>query len=482
MRKTTGKIALLSILLSGSLAIAQEDDEYVKKLTIYGNSQNQGSNWYRYSQNMPGYAIVTKAKKVEFERGLNEVELENLPDQIYPSTVSLKKISTSHSLLEQEFIRGHLNGANIIKNNIGNDVEISQKAGDRTVYYRGTLLGNSGGLLLKDNDDLKIISDYASITFLDQEGDLINQAKSRIVWNIASENDIDEIIEYSFKTGGISWNTEYDLHLGEQGKASFSSWANIINNTRISAENAEIKLVAGDIGRSDRAEPMAKTYMASARGGMADEAMEMQSIGVSNESFSDFQMYRLGRPVGFSPNSIKKIMLYSGSDSVAYEKEYVFPSGHGKRAVESYVKFKNSEANGLGKPLPSGKYKIFEKSGDDFELAGEADFKHASTGDEIKLKIGDAFDLKGERIEKHKKYDSTRRFGSYDIEIKLESKKAANTEPVQIVVKEAINQQNWRVTNNSMPFKRINAREIEFVAIVAPQKDMIIKYSVEYSW
>ena len=58
------------------------------------------------------------------------------------------------------------------------------------------------------------------------------------------------------------------------------------------------------------------------------------------------------------------------------------------------IKFKNTEANGIGKPLPKGVIKVYKQDSDgNLEFIGEDRISHTSKNEEVSITTGTAFDL-----------------------------------------------------------------------------------------
>ncbi|HRF97950.1 MAG TPA: hypothetical protein PLZ51_22245, partial [Aggregatilineales bacterium] len=66
-------------------------------------------------------------------------------------------------------------------------------------------------------------------------------------------------------------------------------------------------------------------------------------------------------------------------------------------------------------------------------------------------------------------------------EIKLRNRKASET--VEIRVPERLFRwSNWQILTASMDYIQKDSATIEFVATVAPNEEVVILYTVQYSW
>ena len=119
------------------------------------------------------------------------------------------------------------------------------------------------------------------------------------------------------------------------------------------------------------------------------------------KAFHDFHMYTLDQPVTFADKQTKQLELYPLQNITASQfYEYnTFAS-----SVLSIIKFKNTEANGIGKPLPKGTIKVYKKDVDNnLEFIGEDSINHTSKNEEVRINTGSAFDLVGKTIVKDRK-------------------------------------------------------------------------------
>jgi hypothetical protein len=98
----------------------------------------------------------------------------------------------------------------------------------------------------------------------------------------------------------------------------------------------------------------------------------------------------------------------------------------------------------------------------------------------VKIYTGNAFDLVGERKRTHFKIDSSNNWAEETFEIKLRNHK---TTPVEIrVVEHLYRWNNWIISENTDPFVKTNAQEMEFRIPLKPDEERTVSYKVHYSW
>ncbi len=480
IQKITQHFTLSSLVIASALTpifAFSANDELTKSITIYGNTPDTWNYRPLYNgSNIQGGAVINKSKIFEFTEGLNTITIDKLPTKVDPASILLKNLSNDKSIVEQKFKSSVFNLGAVMEETIGQEIEVEQVAGDRTMYHRGMLVSNSPNLVIKEDDRLRVINGYSSIILADRKSD---GGSNQVEWLIDSELESDDVIEYSYKTEGISWSADYNLYLEKAGSlytGKLESWSNIYNNTNIDAKGAELKLVAGKVNEVQNNSP--KLYAARA---VSMDAMETAGAPQMNqESFSDYQMYKLSRQFDVEPFSHKKIKIYNDKESIIVSKKYVFDSSRNGNEIKSIVKIINDQDSNLAIPLPAGKVTVFEKdSSGDYEKSGEAKISHSAVNSEIEIEIGRAFDLTAERRQIDNKRDNTRRTGSYKVEVELSNSKS---EPAKIYVNENIYNQNWKISNSSHSYKKTSANAVEFPITVSPKSKVILEYTVNYFW
>jgi hypothetical protein len=138
------------------------------------------------------------------------------------------------------------------------------------------------------------------------------------------------------------------------------------------------------------------------------------------------------------------------------------------------MRFLNSEASGLGIPLPAGKVRVFKADDDgSLEFIGEDRIDHVPRDEEVKLYVGDAFDITAERVTSDFNRLSDR-VTEESIKIEVANHK---DEGITVVVSEHI-YGDWDVRRESQPYTKIKADQIDFEVAVEPNARSVVTYTV----
>ena len=493
------------ILLLPSLAIASETNLTIYSTAVPGSisadmyrptPMSMGNGWGDNVQ-IPGYAIIKEKREVELKSGANQLNFSDVAAYIDPTTVSFKSLTDPKgtTVVEQNYNFDLVNTQKLIEKFIGTEITVEQNLGNNIQSNVGKLLSANGGLILQDKSNkITSITNYSNIKFPELPNGLIT--KPTLLWNISAIKDGKHNVQTSYQTTGLTWWADYiaNFEQGEDANSGFidlAAWVSIVNKAGASFNDAKLKLVAGDV---NRAQPQAQYP----RGMMMKSVAVMEdNAGFEEKSFFEYHLYTLGRKISLPDNSTKQVELFSQAVKIPVTKEYLdyganqpyygymfLDKGQGdfNSKVAVYIKFKNSEKDKLGMPLPSGRIRVnqMDKADGGMEFIGEDIIDHTPKDEELKIKMGNAFDIKGERKQVEFSVDNARKIMEEKIEITIRNHKK---EDVIVKVKENLYRgNNWKVIENSQPYDKENAYTLVFPVTVKKDSETKVVYKVSYSW
>jgi hypothetical protein len=467
---------------------------------LYRPTPNTGYNPYE-GQQLPGYAVVKQERAVELGEGRSVVRFTDVAAYIDPTTVMFESLTDPDGtrVIEQNYEFDLVSNQKLLERFIDHTISVDQVAGDSVQTFTGKLLSARGGLILQDDSgELRTLSGYTSIRFPALPQGLIT--KPTLVWDVASPEGGEHQTRVSYQTTGITWWADYNLTFtpgddANSGTLDVGAWVSIINQTGADYEDAKLKLVAGEVHRAPSAQmgmPMMET---ATKRGRAEDA------GFEEKAFFEYHLYTLGRPTTLPDSSTKQIELMEAASGVPAEKVLVYyglPWQYGgwwpnpatdrdlgiqmNKNVDVYLRFENSEENGMGVPLPKGRIRVNQVDTDDgsLEFIGEDVIDHTPKNEEVLIRMGEAFDVVGERRTVDFTTDSRRRTIDETVEIKLRNHK---DQAVKVIVKENLYRwSNWEITEKSHDFEKQDSRTIHFPVTIEPDGEVVVTYSVHYSW
>ena len=419
-----------------------------------------------YNQNL---ALVKEVREMFLESGVNLVEYKDIASQIDATSVLFRDLSFEDTIvLEQNYEFDIVSEAKMLEKYIDKEITVEVIEGDSTATFTGKLLNASDGLLLETGEGIVALSNISRISFPELPEGLIT--KPTLVWKIWTESTGKRNTQTVYLTSGMNWRADYVAKVNEEETAmDFSGWTTITNSSGTSYPNTKLKLVAGDIHLVSPVQPYPDRYYdyAEALAGAVPKAF-------TEEALFEYHLYTLDRTTDIKDNETKQISLLA-SENVPVQKEFVFDGAAQGNKVQVKLKFKNSEEQALGVPLPKGIVRVYkEDSSGQLQFLGEDSIDHTKTEDEVRLFVGNAFDVSGERIQTE---SVNVRKGVYldSYEITLENQK--DTE-IEVVVVERIGPYAT-VTSNSDAFEKKSATEIEFTVKVPAKGEKTVSYTVE---
>lgn len=332
----------------------------------------------------------------------------------------------------------------------------------------GTLVGADAGWLMvrEDGGALETIARGA-----------VDQVRfARPPANLAVEPMLEAVVEgvsggrvsaeLSYLTGGLSWSAEHTLvREGEDGGV----WGTMISIENVSGRDFEVPRLGLVAGEPHRDQPM-PLPVAGRVMEMSMAAPKYAAADVTEQAFSEYHLYTLDRPALLRDRETQRLVMLEDRP-VKLAPRYLV---RGSNAVTAQLELTNTQASGLGVPLPDGRVRVYEKDArGELRFTGESHIRHTPEGEKVTIDVGTAFDLVAERREVYNKRISDHE-REYEVEIKLRNRKKT---AVTISVEESV-ASDFEVIRKSHEFTRKDAGTIVFQVPVAAGKEATLDYAV----
>lgn len=292
-------------------------------------------------------------------------------------------------------------------------------------------------------------------------------------------------LRLGYFTSGASWSAHYDVVL-DRGRARVSGKATIPVNT-LRADEADVQLLAGSIGRAGRQEyDMERKAMAMAVAVSGEAAVEQQ-IGEAH-------LYTLAGKLSLVPGVTTTAALFEPA-TAPWERSYAvrgqlpyygplqqYGSDANRVPVEVWYTLKRQAKTTFGDlPLPGGTYRLYEP--DDagrLQLIGESSAGHTTPGTDVRLPAGSAFDLTATRVQMTytTRRDSTRTIATADYRVTVTS---AKDSAVTVEVLEERGGE-WSVLASSVPAEKLSSTRTRFRMRVPAHGEAVVTYRVRVIW
>jgi hypothetical protein len=479
MRKILFFIVILTAAALGTITLSAQD----ATTEPTGESISNGVSVTIYNQ---GTALVQDRRTFDFDAGLNLVNFTDVASGIDPTSVSFKATSDplGTTVLEQNYVFDLVNSSALLARYLDEMIQVTLDDASATTLVGQLLSGRGGEIILRKEDgQIAVVSmaQVRDIHFPNLPEGLITRPTLR--WLIESINGGEQNVELTYLTTGINWTADYVVILNNENSGlNLNGWITLTNTSGTAYRQAQVKLVAGDVNRLPEYGVMDMDemyYLETERSAREDK--------VQQRDFNQYKLYEIGRAVTVGNNETKQVEFVTGAGVPAityfvYESSpYFYNYGYaltdqyygqsGVRDVQSWLEFTTAEENGLGADLPAGRIRVYQEDIDGAALL---------IGENVEIYLGNAFDLVGERTQTDFQLVS-RRVLKETYEIRLRNRK--DNETVQIRVPERLFRwSNWEILSTSHEYQKLDSNTIEYRVDVEPGKEVVITYTVQYSW
>jgi hypothetical protein len=298
-------------------------------------------------------------------------------------------------------------------------------------------------------------------------------------------------LRLGYFTGGATWQASYQVTIG--GRTARVAGLAVLESQGLRAEKADVQLLAGSVGRADKAPepPRPLERRLEAAYAMADQAASEQRVG-------EFHLYTLPGKSTLLPGLTTSVALFEPAE-VPYERTYevrglvpywgILPQqGEESEApVEVSYTLKRPHKTEFGdRPLPGGVARIYQPdSAGRPQLVGEAALEHTASGRDLRLAAGVAFDLTARRVQIGyvTRRDSTAAHGVRTVataDYRVTVRNATDSAATVDVIEERAGE--WSVVKSSVPAEKLSTVRTRFRVKVPARGEAEVTYRLRIVW
>jgi hypothetical protein len=400
-------------------------------------------------------ALVTETRTVELPASAVTLVIDGVVETLLPQSAVLA--DAGRPLAESNFDFDQLTPRTLLERSIGTTVTITRTnpATGRVTRTPATILAVGEGVVLQTvdgNEALHCSGLPERLELARLPDELV--AKPRLSVKLAAGEPGPRAVKVTYLAHGFAWSSDYVAHLNARSdRMTLAGWATLTNSTGAVFEQADVQLVAGRLNILDAEEGGSAAELVDAGEGesetdarvreLREEALDdvamlrecfatqvpvsefllrssprsimfdraaaaqeglLEEIVVTGsrivrEEFGDYQLYRLPWLTDLGARQTKQV-LFLDQPKVRVERFYGFRLDSLKEGPDEDVsipsltlRFENTEAFGLGEPLPSGVVRVFESHGGRDVFAGEADMGDRPVGLPVELEIARALNV-----------------------------------------------------------------------------------------
>jgi len=490
------------LLLLSSAVFSQQSSQ--PSLTIYNQD----------------FAVVRQVIPLDLKSGVNQLNVSDITMHLEPDSVVLRDPSGKHSLqvLEQNYRADAISAAMLLSLYEGQTIDFKTSEG-RIIkgkvirsgyvphnyfamnrygqnYYQQQMVAGSEQPVIEVDGQLEFNLPGQPVFPRLTDDSILHP---RLEWLLSTDKAGKFPAEFSYVSGGMSWEADYNVVAPEKGDvADIVGWVTIDNQSGRTFDNARIKLMAGDVSKIQQGANEGYVFKAA----MARDAAAA-APAVTEKAFDEYHLYTLERTTTLRDRETKQVEFIHAA-SVASRQIYVYDGARidasryygwnwenirndHSYGTESNPKiwvmreFVNSEANHLGMPLPKGRVRFYRRNDDgQVEFTGENLIDHTPKDETVRIYTGNAFDITGERKRTNYTVENNKSTATETFEIRVRNHKKETAEVR--VVEHLYRGHNWEITSKSDEFKKKDSNTVEFPVTIAPDGEKVITYTAHYTW
>lgn len=454
---------LFCLLIAAVSAQAQErtvtaNDRSQLSVTVYGN----------------GLAHIRDRRTVDLPAGVSSVVFADVGAMLDPTSTVIDS-DPGLRVLEQSFQREVISEQALLQRSIGKKIRIvrTHPTTGADTSEEAIVLAVDGGLVLRIGNRIET-GTPGRIVFDSIPADLRSQPT--LVLQLSPQEAGPKPITLSYLTGGLSWRADYAAFL-DSGTMRLEARASLNNESGTAFRNADVQLIAGDVRRV--AQPPAPMPKAARAMTMGSEAAD-----IAPEALGEQHLYVLPGRVDLAERENKQVSLFRSAKTAIvreYVSEgYVGPSPRHGLPAESHadvrISFRNSQADGLGMPMPGGVIRAYERDASGTpRFIGEDNIGHTPVDGRVNISLGRAFDVTVQRNQTEFRTQG-KPAQSFDSAQRIEIRNARN-EPVTVTIVETMGG-DWTVGEESHPHRTTPSGKAEWRIPVPAGGRSLLTYKV----
>ncbi len=380
---------------------------------------------------------------------------------------------------------GATDEASVLRRAVGREVTFRVRLADRVDTVSALVLGV---------DPLRLRMPDGRVTFTAPGAALyppeLVVADPTVTLRLQSARATDRL-RLGYFTGGATWEASYQVVLG--GRQARVSGLAVIQSQSLRAEDTEVQLLAGDVGRAEKGQPPPRPL---ARAQVA-EAVAFDQGAAAEQRVGEFHVYTLPGRSTLLPGLATSVALFEPA-GVPYERAYVVPGllpywgipqrqGEETEApVEVRYTLKRPRKTGFGdRPLPGGVVRMYQPdSAGRLQLVGEAASGHTAAGEDLELTAGTAFDFTARRVQTNyvTRRDSSqagvRTIATADYRVTIRN--ATDSAATVDVHEERLGE--WSVISSSVPAEKLSSTLTRFRVRVPARGEARLTYRLRIVW
>jgi len=268
------------------------------------------------------FAVVRDEVPLTLVPGSQEASYSGVTSQLEPESVVLRDRNgvVPFRILEQRYRGDPINQERLLQLFEGETISFLQQFGDNVNLIEGKIVraptqSSSGYLEPIIEVDGELIMQLPGQPRFPSLGDE-SILQPTLTWMIYSAQEATIDAELSYLTRGLSWKSDYNLILPENGdEVAMTGWVSLSNRSGKVFKDTQVKLIAGNVNKLEKQDTSRVQQMAmlSRSSGLAEPEQ------VEERKFDEFHLYTLPGTINLRDQETKQVEFVR-SDPVLTKK------------------------------------------------------------------------------------------------------------------------------------------------------------------
>lgn len=425
-----------------------------------------------------GHAVVREQRTLTLKRGVQDLTLDKLPDQLDAEALALTFPDGAATVLAQRLQLAQGSDA-ALAGLVGREVTVLGENGQP--FLEGKLLRVSAdGLVVHSSSGDTLVHQYAAVRASD--GGIPGGAS--LILRLDAKRAGQAAAVLSYPAAGLGWRAAYvaALQPGASCRMQFAARASIANRSGRDWHDAHLTLIAGSPSFAKAAAPrpmmlMAKAYAAAP---LPEQAQ-----------LDNYRSYTLPTPVDLPDGSVSQLPLYATRELACTRTNLYedggnwqpaqpmlgsdFNSGSNTGAIYSTLKLTALDS------LPAGYLRVLAQDAHGTpQFIGEGRLNDTPKGTDATITLGTAFDLRATRERTSFHVDRAGRTLDEGFRITLTNSGAAAR---TVIVREHPNRwREWSLASSNEKPDQQTTDTLSFRVDVPANGKAVLDYAVRYHW
>jgi hypothetical protein len=415
--------------------------------------------------------LIREMRTVDTRDGTFRLRYEDVTPGINPASVWMQaEDGRALRIVEQSYEYDLISKKRLMQKYVGREVGYRMEDGSRGTakllsVHEGYVFDMGGQIVFELPGDIVLDTLPSGLS-----------ARPTLVWTLEGERGGRQDVEVGYLSSGMSWRADYVLMLNpDETHGKLTGWMTLENRSGVAFENAQLRLVAGDVNRVREA--IAAPPVRVARAAVLEAGPQFQE-----QASFEYHLYTLQRRTNLENNQTRQILSFD-ADGVAVSKIYRFRHGplrpapqYNTQRREEHVgvslRILNAADNNLGSPIPAGIVRVYEAGTEGArQFLGEDRIDHTPKDELLEFAVGKAFDVVGERVQTDYRRMAERAF-EVEFQVKLRNHRE---DAIDVMVEEQFFG-DWKILSSSLPFDKLNATTAVFEVPVDPGGVSVLTY------